>query len=151
MKHRQTLKQQQLAVSEYGQMMIELCAVTPVILMMAVVIIDGLSFTALSSRFDHLAAQVVLAVAASPQGTDFDAATAASSIQTQLQEQLANDHGQVSISAEEVGATCTFNCQISVVPWPLSSGGLNVFGMAVPTQLEHSFSFAVRPYVIGAL
>ena len=136
---------------ELGQMVVELCVVMPVILMVAVAVIDGLFFAAVSSRFDHLAAQAVLAVAGAPQGSELSAGGLAQEIQGAVEGALDCDKATVSVSASNAGKACVFDFELRVKPWPLSSGGSRVMGMAVLDSLSHKFSFAVRPYVIGEI
>lgn len=144
------LRQLACASAQAGQMVVELAAVMPVVLMVAVAVIDGLVFTAACSSFDHLAAQGVLSVAAVPAGTEFSAADAAQELQARLQES-SGEQGRVRVEAQEQGSTCCFTCSLSMAPWPLARPGERLFSTIVPLQLEHSFSFAVRPYVVGRL
>ncbi len=136
---------------EAGQMVVELCVVMPVILMVAVAIVDGLVFAAACAKFDHLAPQAVLAVAASPEGTSFDAGACSAEIEGCLFEEMAKDRAEVSVEASDSGRVCEFTCKLSMTPWPLVDAGGSVMGMGVPVQLSREFRFCVRPYVIGEL
>ena len=69
-----------------GQMVVELCAVVPVIVMVAVLVLDSLVYAASCSGFDHLAAQGALSVAGAPAGTEFSVQQAAQDLQARLQE-----------------------------------------------------------------
>lgn len=138
------------AGAQDGQMVVELAAVTPVILMVAVAVVDGLVFTGACSSFDHLAAQGALSVAGAPAGTEFSAQDAAQELQARLQE-ASGGQCSVRVEAQEQGSVCTFACSLSMAPWPLAQPGATLFSTAVPVQLEHTFSFAVRPYVVGRL
>lgn len=138
------------AGAQAGQMVVELCAVMPAILMVAVAVIDGLVFTAACSSFDHLAPQAVLSVAGSPAGTAFSAGDAAQELQARLQE-ACGEQASVRVEAWEQGSVCTFTCTLAMAPWPLARPGEQLFSMLVPVQLEHRLSFAVRPYVVGSL
>lgn len=136
---------------EAGQMVVELCVVMPVILMVAVAIVDGLVFVAACAKFDHLAPQAVLAAAASPEGTSFDAGACSAEVEGQLSEEMAKDRAKVSVEASDGGCVCEFTCKLSMIPWPLADPGGSVMGMGVPMQLSREFKFCVRPYVIGEL
>lgn len=57
---------------ERGQMAVELAVVTPVILLVLVIAIDMLVFAGECARFDHIAAQVVIAEGASPPTGEHD-------------------------------------------------------------------------------
>ena len=72
--------------SDAGQMVVELCAVAPVIVMVAVLVLDSLVYAASCSGFDHLAAQGALSVAGAPAGTEFSPQQAAQDLQARLQE-----------------------------------------------------------------
>lgn len=136
---------------ERGQMVVELCVVMPVVLMVAVIIIDGLVFAAASSKFGHLAAQAVLCAAASPSGVDFDSTAVASQIEEQLATEMNDSQVEVEVSASTSGRICEFACEMSMVPWPLSQGGGSVMGIGVPARLKYVSKLSVRPYEIGAL
>ena len=138
------------SAGDAGQMVVELCAVIPVVVMVAVAVLDGLVYAAACSGFDHLAAQGTLSVAGAPAGTDFSAEQAAQDLQARLQEGR-GERERVEVEASDLGTLCLFTCHLSVTPWPLAAPGQRLFSMSVPLELEHSFSFAVRPYVIGAL
>lgn len=136
--------------SQAGQMVVELCAVMPAVLMVAVAVVDGLVFTAACSSFDHLAPQAALSVAGAPAGTAFSAQDASQELQERLQEAV-GEQGSVRVEAQEEGRVCTFTCTLAMAPWPLAKPGEQLFSTLVPVQLEHSMGFAVRPYVVGSL
>lgn len=132
-------------------MVVELCAVMPVVLMVAVAIIDGLVFASASSKFGHLASQAVLASAAAPSGTEFDSVASASQIKTQLAEEMNDPHVEIEVRPSQSGHMCEFACEMSMTPWPLSRGGGAVMGMGVPVRLKYVSKLCVRPYEIGGL
>lgn len=134
---------------ESGQMVVELCVVMPVVLMVAVAIIDGLVFTAAASKFEHLSSQAVLAAAAAPAGTQFDSVQVAGEVQELLAQEMGDSRVDVEVGASQSGKVCEFACKMFMRPWPL--GSASVFGMLIPTALEHECRFDVRPYVIGEL
>lgn len=132
-------------------MVVELCVVMPVILMVAVAIVDGLVFAAACARFDHLAPQAVIAVATAPEGTSFDAGASSVEIAGRLEEAMGEEHTTVGVEADDNGRLCEFTCRLSMAPWPLADAGGDVMGMSVPLRLSREFKFCVRPYVIGEL
>lgn len=136
---------------ETGQMVVELCVVMPVILMVCIAIVDGLVFAAACAQFDHLAPQAVLAVAGSPSGSEFDAQGSASEIEARLLEEMGEERMDIAIEASEDGRVCSYSCQLSVVPWPLGDAGGKLFGMSIPVRLSRTYTFCIRPYVIGEL
>ncbi len=131
-------------------MVVELCVVMPVVLMVAVAVIDGLVFAAAASKFDHLSSQAILAEATSPGGTEFDPDLIGANVQSLLIEEMEDSHVNIEIAVSGSGHVCEFKCTMSFVPWPLGAGG-TVMGMSVPALLEHEPVFCVRPYVIGEL
>lgn len=135
---------------EAGQMVVELCVTMPVVLMVAVVVVDALVFTATASKFDHLSSQAVIAVAGAPAGTQFDSAQLSSEVRDLLVEEMGDSHVQIDVSASDDGSISEFTCKMSMAPWPLGTGG-QVMDMTIPVLLEHELRFAVRPYVIGEL
>lgn len=135
---------------ETGQMVVELCVVMPVVLMVAVVIIDGLVFAAAASKFDHLSSQAILAEATSPGGTEFDPDLMGANVQSLLAEEMEDSHVNIEVAVSGSGHACEFKCTMSFVPWPLGTSG-TVMSMSVPALLEHGSVFCVRPYVIGEL
>ena len=135
---------------EAGQMVVELCVTMPVVLMVAVVVVDALVFTAAASKFEHLSSQAVIAVAAAPAGTQFDSAQLSSEVRDLLVQEMDDSHIQIDVSALDDGSISEFTCKMSMAPWPLGKSS-QVMGMTVPVLLEHELKFAVRPYVIGKL
>lgn len=136
---------------EQGQMAVELCVTMPVALMIAVVILDSLTFAAACARFDHLAPQAVVAVAGSPAGATFDSGECAGAIQQRLSGELESEHLQVEVRASQDGPLCEFTCKASAAPWPFSAGNASLFGLAIPSLMEHEVKLSVRPYSLGAL
>lgn len=132
-------------------MVVELCVVMPVVLMVAVIVIDGLVFAAVSSKFEHLAAQAVVALAGAPSGVDFDPTESASQIEAQLVTEMGDSRIDVEVKPSQTGHTCEFACELFMIPWPLSRGGGAVMGMGVPVRLRYVSKLSVLPYEIGGL
>lgn len=132
-------------------MAVELCVTMPIVLMIAVVILDSLTFAAACARFDHLAPQTVVAVAGAPSGTSFDSDDCASQIQQQLSSELDSEHLQVEVSVSQDGALCEFTCKTLAAPWPFYAGNGSLFDLKIPSLMKHEASLSVRPYSIGAL
>ncbi len=136
---------------EQGQMAVELCVTMPVALMIVVVILDSLTFAAACARFDQLAPQTIVAVAGSPSGASFNPEECAGAIQQRLSSELASEHLQVEVETNQDGALCEFVCKAWAAPWPFSAGNASLFGLAVPSLMEHEVKMSVRPYSLGAL
>ena len=134
-----------------GQMSVELCVCLPVILMALVIVVDGLLYVSECARFDHAAAQAVLACGVTSPDEQLDQGALTSAVQQRLAEEFSASSEEVSVSTSQDWEATTYTCSLSVAPWPLSSGGLRVFSMRVPTALTHTYSFSVKPYATGAL
>ena len=140
---------------ESGQMAVELAVVLPVVLAVMVIALDCLVFMGECARFDHLAAQQVLAKAVSPASGAYDVGARSSAVKSELAAMF-SDHGmQVDVSYADAGVSlsdmCAFTCTLRMPPWPFSSHGSTVLGISIPTALTHSYTLVVDPYTPGAL
>ena len=88
---------------ERGQMAVELAVVLPVILIVLVIAIDCAVYLGECARFDHLAAQSVLANATSPSRNSYDASARAQAVQAELSESFAEHDETVSVSSRDAG------------------------------------------------
>lgn len=131
--------------SEKGQMAVELAAVTPVILMILVIIVDMLIYASECARFDHLAPQSVLSHAVAVASSTEDRREA---IESSLEAEFAKNGSWVSVEATDadvVLATMTnYRCVYHFVPWPLGLTGS-------PPTIEHACALTVDPYTPGEL
>lgn len=136
---------------ENGQMVVELAAVTPVVLMVALVIVNSLFFVAVSARFDHAAPQIVLSVCSSPEGTEFDIEQACGLVTERLSQEIGEERARFEVSNREESGSEVFTCRVFMRPWPLAQGKSSFLGLSIPFELEHEASLALDPYVIGEL
>lgn len=142
--------------NESGQMAVELAVALPVLLVAMVIATDLLVFTSECARFDHLAAQAVLAQGTSPGKGEYELETRASNIQAALSESFAGEGMEVQVSQQAQAGfamwqTCAFTCTFKMAPWPFKRGSLDVFGAQVPLSLTHDYTLAVEPYTPGKI
>ena len=139
-----------------GQMAVELAVVMPVLLVVAVIVFDALSFAGECARFDHIAAQAVLAQGASADRESYAVEARAGKIK----EQIKNDMGAVASNVEVTAQsdsdvalwnTCTFTCVFEMAPWPFQSADFHIAGVRIPTKLTHEYALTVEPYTPGKL
>lgn len=145
-----------LLANESGQMAVELAVALPVLLLALVIVLDVMSFMGECARFDHLAAQAVLAQGTSPGADDYDIGQRAARVQAQIAESFAGGGSVVSVEAHKKGGvafweTYEFTCRMEMAPWPFAHGSLEVLGAHVPMALAHERSLAVEPYTPGRL
>ena len=136
--------------NERGQMAVELCVTMPIALAVAVVILDTLTFAAACAEFDHLAPQAIVALAAVPEGVEFDAESCCAQIKERLEQELDSSHLEVTVNVGQDGSIRNFTCAARAAPWPFSASG-SFFGLHVPSLLSHETELAVRPYSMGDL
>lgn len=147
-------------------MVVELAVVTPVMLVVAIVVLNLLFFMEACARFDRLVPDVVMALAVSPSGEQAEAGDQARLVSEELERAMGGLRG-VEVRVEEkrgwevvveegvVGFTFAphltrYVCTMSYTPWPAA---FTVAGVdaGVPARLEHVRSFAVDRYRSAAL
>lgn len=138
-------------VDEDAQMVVELAAVTPAILMVALVVVNSLFFTAEVARFNHVAPQTVLRACGSPEGAEFDVGQACEQAAEHLRRERDEEHVRYEVTSFEDDGCDVFSCTVFVKPWPLAENKGSFLGMKIPLELKHTVSMAVDPYVIGSL
>lgn len=139
---------------EAGQMAVELAVALPVLLVAMVIVVDVLVFMGECAKFDHLAAQAVLAQGASPAKGEYALDDRAQSIQEVLGGEFGGKGMAVRVSSQSnagfgIWQTCTFTCTFEMAPWPFKQGSLDVFGAHVPVALTHDYTLTVEPYTPG--
>lgn len=148
-----------------GQMVVELAVVTPVMLAVAIVVLNLLFFLEACARFDRVVPDVVMAVAVSPAGEDAEAGNRAHAVSVALAEAMGDARG-VEVRVEEQSAweaageggvgfaiaphLTRYVCTLSYAPWPSSFtvAGVNA---GIPGRLEHMRTFMVDRYRPGVL
>lgn len=150
---------------ESAQATVEMVAVVPVLLVLALIAFNLMRFTAATARFDRVAPDIVLAHGVSTQGSDGAGLDdgGVESIRSELERAMdgqgvgievsyadrAGDHsgdGVLSLA----GALRTYSCTMEYEPWP---SGLSVAGvsMGAPAMLRHVREVTVDPWRPGVL
>ena len=139
--------------NEHGQMSVEMAVCLPIIIICMVIAIDVLVYMGQCARFDHIAPQEILACATSPARGQ-ENSNCSEQVQTALQKNFSDFGQKVEISAQEgemFNGSITYNCTLSMQPWPLGGAGGSILGVSIPTTLKHTTKFAVDPYIPGQL
>ena len=142
-------------------MVVELAVVTPVMLVIAVVVLNLLFFLEACARFDRLVPDVVMALAVAPSGEQAEAGDQARLIREELTRAMDGLRG-VEVRVEEkrfgevvadeglIGFTFAphltrYECTMTYTPWPavFTVAGVDA---GVPARLEHVQSFSVDRY-----
>jgi hypothetical protein len=139
-----------------GQMVVEMAVVAPVMIVMALVVFNLMSYVEAVARFDRVAPDAVLAVGVSPAG---GGSSAADDVAAALERAMAGVRG-VSVTVElqtvwdDVGTGLGFTfaphltrfvCTMSYEPWP-SSIAIAGIDASPPLRLAHERSFVVDRY-----
>lgn len=153
-------------LDEEGQMVVELAVVTPVMLVVAIVVLNLLFFMEACARFDRVAPDIVMALAVSPSQDDAEAGSQAHRVSEALREAMGGLRG-VEVHVEERSAweaaqeegqigfsfaphLTRYVCTMSYTPWP---SAFTVAGVdaGIPARLEHVRTFTVDRYRSGVL
>ncbi|MBS5450727.1 MAG: hypothetical protein KHY83_01445 [Coriobacteriia bacterium] len=151
---------------EEGQMVVELAVVTPVMIVVAIVVLNLLFFMEDCARFDRLVPDIVMALAVAPSGEDVQAGNQAHRVSEALAQAMGDMRG-IEVRVEEQNAwdaaqqegTLGFSfaphltryvCTMTYTPWPavLTVAGVEA---GIPVRLEHARTFTVDRYRSGVL
>lgn len=133
-----------------GQMTVELCIVFPVVIAIALIAVNALTFFSECAQFDRLVRNCIRIYSTSlSEGADESAVT--SEIVSHVTKQMGED-AQIecqmsgSLRGEEfVTYTVTYSYAPTLFGMPLRG---SVFGISLP-QIKHSINMAVDPYSPG--
>ena len=136
---------------EKGQATVELAVMLPVAIVVAIVVVNALTFFGTCASFDRVARQTVCAWAAAPAAGE-DAGDVAARLADALEERFAESHTAVSVRAEAASAGLVrFTARIEYFPTLFGLGlRSEVFGVALP-PLVHEVDLAVDAYKPGIL
>ncbi|MEY8314174.1 hypothetical protein [Adlercreutzia muris] len=136
---------------EKGQATVELAVMLPVAIIVAIVVVNALTFFGTCASFDRVARQTVCAWAAAPAAGE-DAGDVAARLADELEERFAESHTAVSVRAEAASAGLVrFTARIEYFPTLFGLGlRSEVFGVALP-PLVHEVDLAVDAYKPGIL
>ena len=140
--------------AESGQMSVELAIAMPILLVAFVIALDGLAFIGECGRFDHVAAQAVLAQGASAGSGSYSLEARSANIKASIEEAMGTSNMRVAVTVRDAGGfamwkKCAFTCKLEMCPWPFSSADFGIAGVRVPTVLAHEYSLCVEPYTPG--
>ena len=136
---------------EKGQATVELAVMLPVAIVVAIVVVNALTFFGTCASFDRVSRQTVCAWAAAPAAGE-DAGDVAARLADELEERFAESHTAVSVRAEAASAGLVrFTARIEYFPTLFGLGlRRGVFGVALP-PLVHEVDLAVDAYKPGIL
>ena len=133
-----------LARDERGQMTVELLVVLPVLLVVALIVFNALTFFGLCAEYDRLARNAVRVYAAAPSATGADAAAeVGAAIDASLECPTAESTVE---GAAGTAAPATFTCELAY--WPTLFGlGMRseVLGVPLPA-LHHRIELSTFSY-----
>lgn len=134
-----------------GQGTVELAAVMPALLIVAVIAVNACAFFSECASFDRLARQAVRTFATSPgygQGADQGRAKVASALEAAFD----SWNEEVSVVVESAGGQCVrYTATLSYLPTLFGLGlKSEVFGVSL-SPLRHSASLVVDPFNPGVI
>lgn len=136
---------------ENGQMAVELAVLMPVIIVVALIVLNVLRYTELCARFDRVAYDAVLTQGVSPAG-EVVSLVGTEAVQAQLQDAM-GDGVEVKVQAQNLAlneasalinlaaGTTRYTCTLTFRPWP-SSLSIAGAGFSAPA-LKHERSLVV--------
>lgn len=148
--------------STRGQMTVELAVLVPVIIVVALIVLNLGHYVELCARFDRVALDAVLAEGVAPSGRQ-DQASASRAVQSSIESAMGTDDGcTVRVTASGLGegpggATFTlsplltrFDCVMEYKPWPHSFVLAGV-PFTPPGALRHERSIVVDRFKPGVV
>lgn len=136
---------------ERGQATVELLVCLPVMLVVAVIAVNALTFFSECAAFDRLAHQAIRVHAAAPAYGE-DAAGAAQRVSSALQESFDRENLTVSVASESrFGGHASFTATLEYAPTLFGLGiRSQVLGVQIP-PLTHSVTYVIDTYKPGVL
>jgi hypothetical protein len=143
-------------------MVVEMAVAVPIVIVMALVVVNLMRFVGACARFDRVSLDAVLTQGVSPEGEQ-DVASGVASVESALGASMSDlSSCSVEVRAESVGQGATanvfslapaltrFTCTLRFSPWPthLSVGGVDA---GVPLELVHERSIVVDRYRSGVV
>lgn len=144
-----------------GQMAVELAALIPVVVVVALVVVNLMRFVGLCARFDRAAPDAVLTQGVSPAG-ELDLLAATDRVRSALEGSMASEACDVEVSAQPMDAaagdavlwlaagTTRYTCTLVFHPWPstISLAGVRAYA---PLSLRHERSIVVDRFRAGVV
>lgn len=147
-----------------GQMTVELAALIPVALAVALVGYNVAQFCALCASFDRIAYDMVIAQGVAPSG-DQNAPTALAQVKEGIEQAMGNARVEVDVSADSLSSTpargrglgvpvspflTAFTCTLRYRPWPQISDVAGV-GLGLPVTVTHQRTLVVDRFRAGVV
>lgn len=145
-----------------GQMTVELAVVTPVVIVVALIVLNLMGYIEACSAFDQIALDAVVAHGVAPAGSQTQA-SATSEVQAAITEALGrSDRCEVAVSAEAAGDSAAegtfvisplltrYVCTLTYHPWPhlVRMPGITY---SAPISLVHERELVVDRYRPGVV
>ena len=137
-------------------MAVELAVLVPVIVAVALVVVNVLRFSELCARFDRVASDAVVMHGVSPAGTSGDL-SGAEEVRAAIEAAMGDAACEVSVSVEAVSSgegralidvaagTSRYVCRLGYRPWP-SSMSIAGVSASLPALAQHEKSVVVDRY-----
>lgn len=134
-----------------GQMTVELAVAMPVLIVVAVIAVNALTFLGDCAAFDRIAHSAVRVHASSPAYGQ-DAGQAAALVEQEIRAAMGRDNLEVSVSHAGTGADFDeYRARLSYSPTLFGMGlRSEVFGVSLP-ELVHETSYVVDAYKPGVI
>lgn len=138
-------------ISEKGQMTVELCIVFPILIIIAVILVNSLSFASTCASFDRVARNSIRMDATSPRIRSSNDEIQAV-VKDTLEQQFSADNETVEVTnSGKSGNLHVFTCTLKWKPTLFGLGLVdNVFGIALP-EIVHVSTLTIDPYKPGDL
>lgn len=144
--------------SRSGQMAVEVAVALPVALALLLVVVNTAAFLERCARFDSVAAQCVVGVAAAAEADAYSALPDA--IQTEIERCMGeDDRASVSVEVASGGASgflagaTVYRCTLTYLPWPAPGAAFSAGGVTSGRigRLVRVREFATAPYRPGSV
>ena len=147
--------------SREGQMTVELAVITPVVIVVALVVLNLMGFVEACAAFDQVALDAVVAHGVAPSGEQSEG-RAASEVRSAIEELLGrSDRCEVEVRTEPTSGTgqgsfaispllTRYVCTLTYRPWPRSVRFPGITYEA-PLALRHECSLVVDRYRPGGV
>lgn len=147
---------------ERAQATVEMAVVTPVLIVLALIVLNLMTYLSATARFDRVVPDIVIATAVSPDGEDGSTATLTDAIAERVTDAMDGYEVEVTVEKQVGGATGgdelvalvgqleTYVCTMRMRPWPsrFSIAGLD---LGAPAVLSHTRSVTIDPWRPGVV
>lgn len=133
---------------ERGQMTVELCIVIPVVLIVAVIVVNALTFFEVCAEFDRVGRNAVRVVAASPAHGQTQEQLAAA-VKNEVTDRLGDTASDVEVVCQQVDGCMNYELTVKFAPTLFGANmRQEIFGVSLP-NLSHSTELTVQQYSPG--